>query len=1045
MRNRDFRWYRTGSALAVFALGLGSLGFSTSADAVSSVNPSDVQSVTPSEFISSLSNSESGVAADEIAATSDVEDPTAEPGTVERPSAVEDSASGTPSPSVTDESIPVEDPTVAEPDTLEGTPSVENPVDTTDPTATPEPTSTPTPLQKTPSAKARDMGVGVQADPGTSRIMVRTRLISDPTSVNGNSGSRGVLDNVGVDYTYLPGTRYQLFEAIPNTYKTVNGKQQIDVPAHAGSPIRASWATCTVTGSATDGTGGSEGRCDFIVPNTNVPVRRGGNLNRQFFVKQIDPVSGSPAALHTYANSSLLLKNFKSPDSVPELHNSVGITPPMVSSQDMYLPRINAGSTGGTPYSDNEIDEVPPYSTAGVHASFGAVANSLNNPSLSKQCTGEQFSVAVVLDHSSSIDSTEWNKAVTAIVGAGNNSLLGVLQDKAKVSIGTFSTTSKSSNVTPTPQTEGWTTGPTPVAVTQGSRTTIRNALLARPVPLQDVGYNVNFTNWDDALHMVNEASTTFDLVIFVTDGIPNFILPQGYPVDAGFNANGTPVSPASNDPAKADRGNTTLRSMEAAIYEANKLKQKGTRVLGVGVDLDQLPASVNANLAAISGPVLNQDYYRGSWDQLQTQLKAAVTDATACVANVVVKKRVVDPDGLQVPKTGWSVNTMLPSGSSATRSPNSSQTTAGDDATASWKFTFGSLTAKTSINVLEGQSALYEFASGVCTVRNSAGTVTQTVNLANGNTQSISNVGVGDRVECTYVNRLKPATVLLAKQVQDVVGQNAQPAKDWTLGATLTGDAAGRTITSPATQVTGNNGQTPNVWTVSFPEDQQNLNGSGVKVSEVKQTGYTYQSLVCQVTPLSGGNVRTVATSNLNTSDGNMVSAVLTSLTPGEKATCTFTNKPDPGSVSWTKTDASTMKRPLKGAEWTIIGPSPATTAISVTDCVANVDSACLSSDKDRRAGYFKVTDLAWGQYKLVETKAPAGYQLDSTEHPFVVAADNLDVVFNDPFENTQREVPMLPLTGGLGRDAFLIVGGGILLVGIVCILWLRFRPRRR
>lgn len=293
------------------------------------------------------------------------------------------------------------------------------------------------------------MGVGVQADPGTSRIMVRTRLISDPTSVNGNSGSRGVLDNVGVDYAYLPGTRYQLFEAIPNTYKTVNGKQQIDVPAHTELANPSVVGDMHGDGQCHRRYWRQRGRCDFIVPNTNVPVRRGGNLNRQFFVKQIDPVSGSPAALHTYANSSLLLKNFKSPDSVPELHNSVGITPPMVSSQDMYLPRINAGSTGGTPYSDNEIDEVPPYSTAGVHASFGAVANSLNNPSLSKQCTGEQFSVAVVLDHSSSIDSTEWNKAVTAIVGAGNNSLLGVLQDKAKVSIGTFSTTSKSNNVTP--------------------------------------------------------------------------------------------------------------------------------------------------------------------------------------------------------------------------------------------------------------------------------------------------------------------------------------------------------------------------------------------------------------------------------------------------------------------------------------------------------------------------------------------------------------------------------------------------------------------
>lgn len=1035
---------RTGSVLAVFALGLGSFSFSTTAEAVSLDGPSDVQSITTSEAISSLGNDESGIAAGEIAATSGgVEESTAEPVTVEEPSPVENPASGTPSPSATEESPPVEDPVVTEPGAIEETPPVEEPTAAPEPTTT-EPTTTSTPSQKAPSPKARDMSVGVLAAPGTTRIMVRTRLISDPTSVNGNNGSSGVLDNVGVDYTYLPGTRYQLFEAIPNTYTMVNGNRQVDVPAHAGAPIRALWATCTVTGSATNGTGGSEGQCDFTVPNTNTPVRRGGNLGRQFFVKQIDPVPGTPAALHTYTNQSLLLKNFKSPDAVPELHNSVGITPPMVSSQEMYLPRINAGSTGGTPYSENEIAEVPPYSTAGVHASFGAVANSLNNPSLSKQCTGEQFSVAVVLDHSSSIDSTEWNKAVDAIVGTGSSSLLGVLQGKARVSIGTFSTTSKSSNVTPTPQTEGWTTGPTPVAVTGATRNTIRNALLARPVPLQDVGYNVNFTNWDDALHMVNEASTTFDLVIFVTDGIPNFILPQGYPVDAGFNTNGTPVSPDSNDPAKADRGNTTLRSMEAAIYEANKLKQKGTRVLGVGVDLDQLPASVNANLAAISGPVLNQDYYRGSWDQLKTQLQAAVTDATACVANVVVKKRVVDPDGLQVPKTGWSVNTMLPTGSSATRSPNNSQTTAGDDATASWKLTFGSLNAKTSINVSEGQSTLYEFASGVCTVRNSAGAVTQTVNLANGNTQSISNVGVGDRVECTYVNRLKPATVLLAKQVQDVVGQNAQPAKDWALGATLTGDPAGRAITSPATQVTGDNGQTPNVWTVSFPEDQQSLNGSGVKVSEVKQTGYTYQSLVCQVTPLSGGNVRTVATSNLNTSDGNMVSAVFTSLTPGEKATCTFTNKPDPGSVSWTKTDASTMKRPLKGAEWTIVGPSPATTAISVTDCVANVDSACISGDKDRRAGYFKVTDLAWGQYELVETKAPAGYQLDPTEYPFVIAADNLDIVFDNPIENIQREVPVLPLTGGLGRDAFLIAGGGIVLVGIVSIVWLRFRSRR-
>lgn len=63
-----------------------------------------------------------------------------------------------------------------------------------------------------------------------------------------------------------------------------------------------------------------------------------------------------------------------------------------------------------------------------------------------------------------------------------------------------------------------------------------------------------------------------------------------------------------------------TLRSLEAPIYSANRIKVTGTPVLAVVVGAGV--SGAGPNLRAISGPVKGQDYFQAaSWDDLNEQL----------------------------------------------------------------------------------------------------------------------------------------------------------------------------------------------------------------------------------------------------------------------------------------------------------------------------------------------------------------------------------------------------------------------------------------
>ena len=133
------------------------------------------------------------------------------------------------------------------------------------------------------------------------------------------------------------------------------------------------------------------------------------------------------------------------------------------------------------------------------------------------------------------------------------------------------------------------------------------------------------------------------------------------------------------------------------------------------------------------------------------------------------------------------------------------------------------------------------------------------------------------------------------------------------------------------------------------------------------------------------------------------------------------------PGTVVWTKVAEGTDDA-LAGSQWTLTGPSHPT-GIAVTDCLA---AGCTGPDQDPAAGSFLIGDLAWGGYTLVETKAPPGYQLDPTPRQFTIGVGGQASLEIDlgAIENTQRQGPALPLTGGIGRDQIILAGALVLLL---------------
>lgn len=130
-------------------------------------------------------------------------------------------------------------------------------------------------------------------------------------------------------------------------------------------------------------------------------------------------------------------------------------------------------------------------------------------------------------------------------------------------------------------------------------------------------------------------------------------------------------------------------------------------------------------------------------------------------------------------------------------------------------------------------------------------------------------------------------------------------------------------------------------------------------------------------------------------------------------------------GAVTWTKVSSdSNNANPLPGSQWTLKqtkifswenGVAKYTDVTSdatlgtVTDCVDGQNGVANCStqtdayvDLDGASGKFKISGLAWGEYELIESKAPDGYDLDATPHKFRIGPLEGDNIAGNWYANT-------------------------------------------
>lgn len=168
---------------------------------------------------------------------------------------------------------------------------------------------------------------------------------------------------------------------------------------------------------------------------------------------------------------------------------------------------------------------------------------------------------------------------------------------------------------------------------------------------------------------------------------------------------------------------------------------------------------------------------------------------------------------------------------------------------------------------------------------------------------------------------------------------------------------------------------------------------GGQFKVSDLTNGTYTLKEIIAP----NGFDVSKTRTYTIVIENGQVTSSNLPSAGNIENSRLT-------GTVNWKKTDETDTNKLLAGSEWklyktrnfswdngnAVYTETGSTDPVAtIKDCVNSSEKTCSAqtgqyTDRDGEAGKFSIAGLEWGEYQLIESKAPDGYNIDTTPHVF-------------------------------------------------------------
>ncbi len=349
----------------------------------------------------------------------------------------------------------------------------------------------------------------------------------------------------------------------------------------------------------------ANGDCSFIVPDTQPD---GANVDRRFYIEEASTPAG------WYANTQMVTTANGATD---------------------YSMRTGTRLRAGETYVSTVDFPVTP---TGGHSSSGVWPESMDNPPFPPSCG---LTVALILDLSYSVFNAGGTNYLPKLKDAANGLTQALVGTSSQVALFTFGTRAPAG---------GSMNGNRPLTAvsTQAGADTVHGWINGMAIPGTVSGTTAESTNWDRGLYQVAQQNARpngqrlFDTTIIITDG-----------------------NPTRYDDLLGDGSRTRFAEVEQAVFSANAIKARGTRLIAVGVG-DAIGSA--ANLAAISGPVSDagsdSDYFAVDWTEVANTLQrlalAGCADEEQTASLTVIKQVLpAGSDNLSdaVPQDGWTMS----------------------------------------------------------------------------------------------------------------------------------------------------------------------------------------------------------------------------------------------------------------------------------------------------------------------------------------------------------------------------------------------------